>query len=348
MLSVGLIGFPNAGKSTLFNALMGGNRAVVGSHPFTTLQPNRGQVDVPDERLEKLWQKTGLNKKTHPQLGFIDVAGLVKGAAQGEGLGNEFLGHLRQVDALLHVLRAFESEKIPHPLGHPDPKRDKEIVETELLLADAQMLERHLAKKNLSPQNQALLKKVKEAVDQGQPVRTLNFSKEEQALLLSFPFLTAKPIFYVVNLEESRLVGPYYEIDSFKALAICAKLEAELTELPWTERQQYLKESGIKHSALEAVVSASFHLLHLLTFYTLTGGAEVKAWPFPQGTTAYEAAGLIHTDLQKGFIIAEVVSFEDFLKFSSWEKVRQVGKSRLVGRDYQLADGDIIEIKFSK
>lgn len=347
-LSVGIIGLPNAGKSTLFNALIRKKQAEVAEHPFTTIRPNKGTVEVPDERLERLWEATKIEKKTHSQLFFVDVAGLIKGAHQGEGLGNEFLGQIRNADCLLHVLRAFTNPQVSLPAGSIDPKRDLEIIETELLLSDSQMIERHLKEKSLSQGARQFFQKAKTLIDKGDWLKELKLTEEESLLLKTYPLLTAKPVLHVVNVDEKDLSSKPYSLNGIKALTISAKLESDLSELPWVEQRQYLKEAKVKYSALEAVVAACYHLLSLSTFYTLTGGREVRAWPFKEGTTAYEAAGMIHTDIKKGFIKAEVISFEEFMKISSWQKAKETGKILLQGRDYQVQDGDILEVKFSK
>jgi len=323
-------------------------QAQVAQHPFTTIHPNKGTVDVPDERLERLWEATRLDKKTHAKLTFIDVAGLIRGAHQGEGLGNEFLGYIRETDCLLHVLRAFENPQVAHPDGSIEPKRDLEIVETELLLADSQMLERHLKDKSLDKKTRQFFQKAKGFVDRGKCIRGLKLNEEEALILKSYPLLTAKPALHAVNVSEKDLSEKLYSLNGIRALKICAKLESDLSALPWVEQRQYLKELKVKHSALEAVVAGCYHLLNLCTFYTLAGKREVRAWPFKRGTTVYEAAGMIHTDMQKGFIKAETLSFEEFMKFSSWEKAKKEGKVAIFGRERKVKDGDILEIKFSR
>lgn len=347
-LSVGIIGLPNAGKSTLFNALVRRKQAEVAEHPFTTIRPNKGTVEVPDERLERLWEATKIEKKTHNQLSFVDVAGLIRGAHQGEGLGNEFLGQIRNADCLLHVVRAFRNPQISHPTGNIDPKTDLEIVEMELLLSDSQMIERHLHEKSLSQGARQFFQKAQTLIDKGDWLKELKLTEEESLLLKTYPLLTAKPVLHVVNVDEKDLSSKLYSLNGIKALTISAKLESDLSELPWVEQRQYLKEAKVKYSALEAVVSACYYLLNVSTFYTLAGGREVRAWPFPQGITAYEAAGMIHTDMQKGFIKAEVISFEEFMKIGSWEKAKKQGNITLHGRDYKVKDGEILEIKFSR
>lgn len=347
-LSVGIVGLPNAGKSTLFNALVGRKQAETGEHPFTTIHPNKAVVDIPDERLERLFEMTKIAKKTPAKLTFVDVAGLVKGAHQGEGLGNEFLGHIRIVDAIIHVLRAFPDSQVSHPLGEINPEQDRQIVETELVLADLAFAEKHLAEKGLANDTRLFFEKAKAWLETGKWLNLMSFTEQERLLLKAYPFLTTKKLLHVVNVAESDWDNEPFLLGDIKALKLSAKTESDLSELPWTEQRQYLKSLNLQYSALEAIVAACAGLLQTAVFYTLAGGKELRAWIFPQGTTAYDAAGMIHTDMQKGFIKAEVLSFEDFTAFSSWEKAKQAGKVALHGREYLVADGDLIEIKFSK
>lgn len=347
-LSVGLIGLPNAGKSTLFNALVGAKQAKSGQHPFTTIKPNKGMAAVPDERLEQLFTLTKIRQKVAAQLTFVDIAGLIKGASLGEGLGNEFLSQIRPCHCLVHVLRQFDSSRISHPSGSIDPKRDLGVVRTELMLADLALVERHLADKTLDKEVRRFFQRCQNALEQEMPIATLNLTDKDLNILKLYPLLTAKAEILVLNLGENQLNHPRPEIDGQGVIPVCAKLEADLTELPWTEQRQYLKETGVKHTALEAIIADCYAKLDLITFYTLVGGKQVRAWPIPKNTSALQAAGLIHTDMQKRFVKAETIAFEDFVKAGSWHHAKQKGQIRLEGRDYQVQDGDILEIKFGR
>lgn len=298
-LSVGIVGLPNSGKSTLFNALLKRQIAQVAEYPFTTIEPNTGVVEVPDERLARISQVTKITKIVPAAIKFIDIAGLIKGANEGEGLGNKFLAHIREVDAVLHVVRAFENEKVPHPHNKIDPAYDVGIVNTELELAGI-----------------------------------------------------VKPTLYVLNVDEKQLSASIPIQDRFRftildrVLVICAKLEMELSELTPAEQKQYLKELGVTESGLDKVIKESYGLLHLITFFTIAKGTQVQAWPIRNGSTAFEAASIVHTDMAKGFIKAEVVSCEDLVNAGGWQKAADSGKIRLEGKDYQVQDGDVVEFKF--
>jgi GTP-binding protein YchF len=362
-LSVGLVGLPNAGKSTLFNALLKKQLAKVAEYPFTTIEPHEGAIDVPDERLDRLWEmvkgdpSTKLRMteqvKTPATVTFIDIAGLVKGAHKGEGLGNEFLGKIREVDAILQVVRSFEDERAVHTLGTIDPERDIEIVNMELILKDLEIASR-LGEKEKNPEIKNLLARIKEALNSGKMVKDLVFSPEEKSHLQFLPFLTGKPMFYVLNISEKELGSENLknlEDKDFPALpagrlVVCAKMESDLIELDFSEQKEYLSSAGVQSCSLEKVIKESFEILDLITFFTIKGGKEVRAWPTKKGTTAYEAAGLVHTDMQKGFIKAEVINYVDFVKIDNWHKGHEMGKIRLEGHDYILQDGDIIEFKF--
>ncbi|MBI4999630.1 YchF family ATPase [Candidatus Gottesmanbacteria bacterium] len=302
-LSVGIVGLPNSGKSTLFNALLKRQIAQVAEYPFTTIEPNTGVVEVPDERLAKISQVTGITKIVPAAIKFIDIAGLVKGANEGEGLGNNFLAHIRETDAILHVVRVFENEKVSHPHGKIDPKYDIEIVNTELELAEIK-----------------------------------------------------KPMIYVLNINENQLADAVIEdarawsltssLEGKKVLTICAKLEMELSELTPGEQSQYLKELEVRESGLDKVIKESYGLLHLITFFTIAKGTQIQAWPIKSGSTALEAASMVHTDMAKGFIKAEVVNWQELVSSGLWQAAHEKGKVRLEGKDYQVQDGDVIEFKF--
>lgn len=358
--SCGIIGLPNAGKSTIFNALSAA-RAEVANYPFCTINPHQGIVAVPDERLQKLAQILHPQKVTPTVLEFWDIAGLVKGASQGEGLGNRFLGHIRQVDALAHVVRCFAAPDVVHIYGKVDPRRDIEIVQTELILADLQTMERRLTKTvhqaKVGDKKAAgelpLVKKVYDHLNQGLPATTLNLSAAERKMLGEWELLTAKPLLYVANVSEKELKENLF-IPQVVAIAarenaplviICGDLEAELAELPPAERTEFLKDMGLKESALQQLIRIGYKLLNLITFYT-TVGTELRAWTIPGGTRVPQAAGKIHSDMEKGFIRAEVISFNEFIKIGSIALAREKGIMRIEGKDYIVQDGDILHIRF--
>lgn len=350
----GLVGFPNAGKSTIFNALTGAE-AKVASFPFSTTKPQVGIVPVPDERLEKLAKLFPEKRKVPTTLEFIDLAGLVKGAHRGEGLGNQFLSEIRHVDLIVHVVRCFEDPNVVHPEGSIDPKRDIELIEMELLLKDLETLEKKV--KNLESQVRtgdksaraelAFYQKLVEAVSQGKPIRQLDLSLEEQAKLKELSPLTAKSVLYVANVGEddryAEIVKEAAAQRGEKVVVIKGKLEMEVVEIAETpeEREMYLKEWGIEESGLKRLVRAGYELLKLVTFYT-TDGPEVRAWTVSKGTGARQAAGKIHSDFEKRFIQAEVASIEDLLEQGSPAKLRELGKIRREGEKYQVQDGDVI------
>jgi len=321
------VGLPNSGKSTLFNALLKRQIAQVAEYPFTTIEPNTGVVEVPDERLTKISQVTGITKIVPAAIKFIDIAGLVKGANEGEGLGNKFLAHIREVDAILHVVRAFENEKVPHPYGKIDPEYDIEIVNLELELAG-------IKKPTLYVLN----------VDEKQLCGaagheffhpTLSLPKQNQVIARSQEESGGA----AVRVGMSKIVAR-------RPLIICAKLEMELLELTYEEQKQYLKELGIYESSLDKVIKESYKLLDLITFFTIAKGTQVQGWPIKKGKTAIEAAEMVHTDMAKGFIKAEVVNWEELVNCGSWQKAGEEGKIRLEGKDYQVQDGDVVEFKF--
>ncbi|HXG30031.1 MAG TPA: redox-regulated ATPase YchF [Thermodesulfobacteriota bacterium] len=358
-LSCGIIGLPNAGKSTIFNALTSA-KALVANYPFTTIEPNVGVVNVPDETLLRLAEVIKPERVIHTTLKFIDIAGLVKGASQGEGLGNRFLGHIREVDALIHVVRCFESE-VPNVFERVDPKRDVEVINLELLLADLETVEKRIGKveKTAKSGNKeaqleyGLLERLKEHLSRGKPTRGFQVHGEiEERKLVELNLLTAKPVLYVANLEETD--GNEVHIETLRKIAeeegtelvtIFGKFEAELSELPEEEAVQFLKEMGLSESGLKRLVRAAYRLLDLVTFYT-TNGVELRAWSVKRGTKAPEAAGMIHSDFERGFIKAEVVSCEDYIRCGSDAKVRELGLLRIEGRDYQIQDKDMVYFRF--
>lgn len=356
-LSAGIVGLPNVGKSTLFNALTS-NQAAASNYPFCTIDPNVGVVDVYDPRLEILSGLSHSKKIIYAAMEFVDIAGLVAGASKGEGLGNKFLANIRETDAIVHVVRCFESSDIIHVAGKVDPIHDIEIINLELRLADLQMVENVLSrlekqlktKKELGPVIECL-QRVQAHLNENKPVRTMVFTAEEQEWMKAYPFLSAKKVLYVANVSEDdlpamdnayvRQVKAYAEAEGNAVIPICAKLEEEIAQLPLEERKEFLSSLGLTESGLDRLIRSSFQMLGLLTYLT-TGEIETRAWTISSGTNAAEAAGKIHTDIQKGFIRAEVVSFADMVAYKGRAGAREAGKVRVEGRDYIVHDGDVI------
>ena len=333
MLQVGIVGLANVGKSTLFNALLKKQQAMVANYPFATIEPNVGIVPVPDERLNKLATFFANPPIVPATVKFVDIAGLVKGASQGAGLGNKFLANIREVDLICHVIRAFNDENIIRE-GSTDPKSDREVVETELILADLQTVEKQLNDRKMEPVKKTALEKLKAEMDAGKLAKDISLTEEEKDAVMELQLLTFKPVIYVYNGETKESDG----------VNIDAKLEAELSVLSPAEQKEYLQSLGILESGLDKLIKAAYHKLGLISYLT-AGDKEVRAWTIPGGTKAPQAAGVIHTDFEKNFIKAEVISFEDYLACSGVKKARDLGKLRLEGREYEVKDGDVIEFK---
>ncbi len=363
-LQIGIVGLPNVGKSTLFNALTKAN-APVASYPFTTIDRNVGVAQVPDERLERIAALVGPERTVHTTIEFVDIAGLVKGAHRGEGLGNQFLGYIRNVDAIAMVVRCFRDPEIPHISGVLDPIEDIEVVDLELILADLATVEKRLEKVQRAAKRRprdyeaelGLLDRLRHHLERGQKAIGLEVTDKEREILRGFNLLTAKPRLYIANVGEEDLpdggelgkkVVEAAAAEDADALVLCAKLEMELAEWPEEEAAAYRAELGLGESGLQKLVKKGYRLLDLITFFTTTGGKEVRAWTLRRGATAWEAAGRIHSDMQRGFVRAEVVSYEDLMRAGSFAAVREEGLLRLEGREYQVQDGDIIHIRFTQ
>ncbi len=358
----GIIGLPNAGKTTIFNALTSA-RAEVASYPFSTISPNVGIVPIPDPRLARLGELLKPQKLTSATIEFVDVAGLIAGASRGEGLGNQFLANIREVDLLVHVIRCFEDRSSPHPLSGLDPLRDVEVVETELLLSDLEILERQrdkLEKRAKSGDKAAaaalaVLARAAEALNRGTWVRDLDLASGDLEHLRTTPLLTLKPCLFVANVSETELNGgPHYralqELAAARrapVVAILGDLEAELQELSPQDRQEFLASLGVEEAGITRLVRESSQLLGLITFYTIVG-PEVRAWTLPAGTPAPKAAGQVHSDMEKGFIRAEVMSFDDLSRWGSPAKVKEAGRLHLEGKDYLVQDGEILLFRFQR
>jgi len=361
MLSVGIIGLPNVGKSTLFNALTAG-KAEVSNYPFTTINPNLGVVAVPDPRLDALEQALAPEKKTPCCISFTDIAGLVKGASQGEGLGNQFLGEIRGVDALAHVVRLFSDPNVSHVFADVDPVRDVEVVDTELMLADLEIVSRIVERRDKEwrthPQQHAAEQRrlvgYRGALERGAPLRTLELDPLERAELKAIGLLTGKPLLVVANIaeetpssSEARAMAELGQrVVGAETIAIAAKLEWELMQLDPVERRELMGELGMAEAGLDRLVRASFHLLGLISFYTIAKN-KLQAWEIPRGTLAPAAAGKVHTEMEKGFIRAQVAPAAELLARGSWHEVQKVGAVHTVGRSYEVQDGDVVEFLFS-
>lgn len=357
----GIVGLPNVGKSTLFNAL---TKAGIDAEnfPFCTIDPNTGVVPVPDPRLQKLAEIVSPQKVIPATMEFVDIAGLVAGAAQGEGLGNQFLAHIRETDAIAHVVRCFDDENIVHVAGRVSPQDDIEIINTELALADLDTLER-VYDRNRRVANSGdkdakalmvILEKVRDKLEAGLPVRAAELEKEERAAMQEFHFITAKPVLYIANvaedgLEDNPLVDVVREIaaqDKAEVVVVSNQIEAEVAELDDAEREEFLADLGIEEPGLNRVIRAGYKLLGLQQYFT-AGEKEVRAWTIPIGAKAPQAAGVIHTDFEKGFIRAEVISYGDFVTHNGEQGAKDAGRWRLEGKEYELADGDVVHFRFN-
>jgi GTP-binding protein YchF len=359
-LSVGIVGLPNAGKSTLFNALTQAG-AQVGNYPFTTIEPNTGVVAVPDERLERLAAIFSPPRVIPASVTFTDIAGLVRGASQGEGLGNQFLGHIRECDAIVVVARGFEDPDVSHVEGAVDPVRDLDVIELELQLADLETVTRRLDKREKTTRLQKekaeealeVMRHVRDHLDAGRPVRTLALSDEERGHIQELYLLTSHPLIVVVNVGEADAAKPPPDAVADLArrhggdcLAISARIEAEIVELPAADRREFLASLGLPEPGLNRLARDAYGLLDLITFFT-AGEKEVRAWTLRRGGTAVDAAGVIHTDFARGFIRAEVVGAEELIEGGSYLAVREQGRQRLEGRDYVVQDGDVVHFRFN-
>jgi GTP-binding protein YchF len=361
-VELGIVGLPNVGKSTLFNALTKAN-ALVASYPFTTIEPNVGVVPVPDERLQNIAAIVKPEKSVPSTLRVVDIAGLVKGASKGEGLGNQFLSHIRTVDAIAMVVRTFRNPDIPHVTAELDPVLDVETVHLELILADLATVERRQAKTTSAAKARpadyaaelAALESLRQHLNKGQPARGSALSPAEAELAHEMNLLTAKPTLYVANVGEDDLPEGGTLVEALRRLAdteqaelvvICAQFEAELAEWPVEDAIAYLQELGVQQPGLALFINAGYRLLNLITFFTITGGKEVRAWPIPRGTAVIEAAGRIHSDMQRGFVRAEVMDYDDLMQAGAVSPLREKGLLHLEGKDYIVQDGDIIHIRF--
>lgn len=360
-IKCGIVGLPNVGKSTLFNCL---TKAGVdaANYPFCTIEPNVGVVAVPDPRLKELADIVNPQRILSTTIEFVDIAGLVKGAAQGEGLGNKFLANIRETDATAHVVRCFVNDDVVHVAGKIAPLDDIEIINTELSLADLETVEKILLRTNklaksgdkTAVADVALFERVRNQLNQGKPARTLSFSKEEKERLKQLQLLTLKPTLYIANVAEdgftnNPLLGQVQQLaekEGAKVVAICASIEAEIAELDEEEKKAFLAELKLNEPGLDRVIHAAYKLLGLDTYFT-AGVQEVRAWTIPHGSTAPQAAGVIHTDFEKGFIRAEIISYTDYIKYKGEQGAKDAGKWRLEGKDYIVQDGDVIYFRFN-
>ncbi|MBU7490374.1 redox-regulated ATPase YchF [Lactiplantibacillus pentosus] len=363
-LTAGIVGLPNVGKSTLFNAITKAG-AEMANYPFATIDPNVGMVEVPDKRLDRIQEIIPAKKVVPTTFEFTDIAGIVKGASKGEGLGNKFLENIRQVDAIVHVVRAFDDDNITHVTGKFDPQDDIETINLELSLADLEAVDKRLAKVQRAAKGNdkeakaelAVLEKIKPALEAGKPVRSLEFNEDDQQIVKGLFLLTSKPVLYVANIAEDDMADPenskYFQVvadyakqEGAQAIGVAAETEEEIAELDDDDKADFLAAEGVEEPGLNKLIRASYKLLGLETFFT-AGGKETRAWTFKRGTKAPQAAGIIHSDFERGFIRAEVMSFDALDEAGSEAKVKENGKLRLEGKDYVMQDGDIVEFRFN-
>ncbi len=363
-MKIGIVGLPNVGKSTLFNAITKAG-AESANYPFCTIEPNIGMVDVPDKRIDVLSKMYETEKSTYANIEFVDIAGLVKGASKGEGLGNKFLSHIRETDAIAHIVRCFEDEKIVHVEGKIDPIADIETISLELILSDIETINKRIERVNKllksgdkkAKEEKELLEKLITHLENEQPARTFEFTEDQKLLLKDVYLLTLKPTIYVANVSENQipnidndkyvnLVKDYAKKENAEVIALCAKLEEDLSELDDEDKLTLMNDYGINESGLDKLIKASYSLLGLISYLT-AGKQEVRAWTIKKGTKAPQAAGKIHSDFERGFIKAEVVSYDDLIKYGTMSATKEKGLVRLEGKDYIVKDGDIILFRFN-